>query len=80
VPVRAVTVAADKEAPTQVAVSVARQRRPAYSQHDWTFASSQRYWHVTFTLEMSPSGTVPVPFVTTHVRVGGIGCAETVTE
>jgi len=31
-------------------------------------------------LEMSPSGTVPVPFVTTHVRIGGIGCAETVTE
>jgi hypothetical protein len=29
---------------------------------------------------MSPSGTVPVPFVTTQVRVGGIGCAETVTE
>jgi hypothetical protein len=80
VPVRAVTIAADKEGHIQVAVSVARQRRPACNQHDWTFASAQRYWHVTLTLEMSPSGTVPVPFVTTHVRVGGIGCAETVTE
>jgi hypothetical protein len=46
----------------------------------WMLASSQRYWQVTLTVEISPSGTVPVPFVTTQVRVGGFGWAETVTE